>query len=67
MTGETSSHWKGVPISTTMDRDTRQNEHSLKPLEGRPLTFGTGVERIGDESLTRDDSGFVHGKMCPFR
>jgi len=50
-----------------MDRDTRQNEHSLKPLEGRPLTFGTGVERIGDESLTRDDSGFVHGKMCPFR
>jgi hypothetical protein len=27
------------------------------------LTGGTGLERIGDESLTRPDSGFVHGYM----
>ncbi|MBA3039988.1 MAG: hypothetical protein KJ670_22690 [Alphaproteobacteria bacterium] len=26
-----------------------------------PLTPGTGWERIGDESLTPGDSGFVHG------
>jgi len=31
------------------------------------LTFGTGVERIGDESLTRSDSGFVHGYIYPAR
>jgi hypothetical protein len=24
------------------------------------LTAGTSLERIGDESLTPDDSGFVH-------
>jgi hypothetical protein len=30
---------------------------------GRQLTGGTGLERIGDESLTLVDSGFVHGYM----
>ena len=27
------------------------------------LTVGTSLERIGDESVTRADSGFVHGNM----
>jgi hypothetical protein len=27
------------------------------------LTLGTSLERIGDESLTRMDSGFVHRDM----
>ncbi|MET3597370.1 MULTISPECIES: hypothetical protein [Mesorhizobium] len=30
------------------------------------LTVGTSLERIGDESLTRPDSGFVHGYMWIF-
>jgi hypothetical protein len=30
------------------------------------LTAGTSLERISDESLTRPDSGFVHGYMWIF-
>jgi len=30
------------------------------------LTAGTSLERISDESLTRSDSGFVHGYMWIF-
>jgi hypothetical protein len=29
----------------------------------RALMVGTSLERIGDESLTRSDSGFVHGDI----
>jgi hypothetical protein len=31
----------------------------------RNLTIGTVAERIGDESMTRPDSGFVHPHICP--
>jgi hypothetical protein len=33
---------------------------------GLLLTAGTSLERIGDESVTRSDSGFVHGYMWIF-
>jgi len=37
---------------------------ALRTVENvSPLIDGTGVERIGDESLTRYDSGFVHRNL----
>ncbi|WP_292097654.1 hypothetical protein, partial [Mesorhizobium sp.] len=57
---------RNVPIKGKRNVPSRDGATAGKVKIRARLTVGTSLERIGDESLTHSDSGFVHGYMWIF-